>query len=202
MIKFIRKPRFTLIEMLVVLFIISLGVVVTGVKIHEMYQQQRYFSESQQILSHLSLAQDLMLIMDTDVQVHFEQISGKKKKLKVWLDIEKPIEERWARLVERKLSLTAIHSLEFNGKVDKTLILQFSLGKMSKGQLILYESEQKKGQDTEPFTINLLGYPSPLRESKESVEKDSNRNEQQLYPAEVYKKLYEDPNNEKKNQKS
>lgn len=200
--KLVKKSCFTLLEMLVVLFIISLAVVVTGVKIKEMYQEQRFFSESQQVLSHLSLAQDLMLIMDTDVQVHFKQKKGKKGRLEVSLNVEKPIDDRWARLVERKLSLSAIHSLEFDRKVDNELTLQFSLGKMSQGTLILYGAEQKKEEDTKKFEINLLGYPSPLGGNKELIEKNSNRNEQQLYPAEVYKKLYEDPNDAKKNQKS
>lgn len=199
-----RKSYFTLLEIMVVLLIISLGIAATGVKIKEMYQKQRFYSEAQQVLSHLSLAQDLMLIMDTDVQVHFSQKKGKNNELQVWLNVEKPIEEKWARFVERKLSLTAIHSLEFNGKIDKELTLQFSLGKMSQGRLVLYEKEQKRGEEAEKSIIDLVGYPSPLvigsNNNHESLNNRSNESKQ-LYPAEVHKKLYEDPN-EKKNQKS
>ena len=64
-----QKNLFYSFELLVVLFIISFGIILTGVKIKEIYREQRFLSEAQQVLSHLAMAQDLMLIMDTDVQV-------------------------------------------------------------------------------------------------------------------------------------
>ena len=54
---------------MIVLMIISFGLALTGVKIKELYSEQRFLSDSQKVLSHLAMAQDLMLIMDTDVKL-------------------------------------------------------------------------------------------------------------------------------------
>ena len=193
----VRKSHFTLLELMVVLFIISLCVVLTGVKIKDVYQEQRFLSETQQVLSHLSMAQDLMLIMDTDVKVHFapEKKSGK---IEVWMEVEKPIVDAWARLVERKLPLTAIGSIEFDGRSEKELTLQFSLGKMSQGNLILFEGDNSKNKNKKEFEIVLLGYPTPLGNKKAALnERRKSERSEQLYPVEVYEKLYKDANEEK-----
>lgn len=190
----VRKSFFTLLELLIVLFIISFGVILTGVKVKDLYREQRFLSEVQQVSSHLSMAQDLMLIMDADVFVYFSP--KEDKQLQVWLEIEKPLEKPWAGLVERKLSLTAIRSAEFGENPNKEFILQFSLGKMSKGTLVLFEEEQNRSQDDKKFEIELVGYPSPIG-GKKVAEKDqtkSNNKSELLYPAEVYEELYKDPN--------
>jgi len=193
-IKSVRKAPFTLLELLVVLFIISFGVILTGVKVKDLYQEQRFFSETQQVLSHLTMAQDLMLIMDTDVQVHIAP-DKKEKQLKMWLEIEKPLEERWARLVERKIPLTAIRSLEFKGRPVKELKLQFSLGKMSKGELVLFEGEQNKTEGKKEFKIKFLGYPSSFGDKKITPgEQGKMERSELLYPVEVYEKLYKNAN--------
>lgn len=197
----IRKSCFTLLELMVVLFIISFGVVLTGVKIQDVYQEQRFLSETQQVLSHLAMAQDLMLIMDTDVKVHFSP-EKKNHNIEVWLEIEKPLDESWARLVERKLPLSAIRSIEFGGATTKELTLQFSFGKMSKGELILIEGDNPRDKNRKEFAIDLVGYPSPIRKKNGELKEESKTEKSELlYPAEVHEKLYKDPN-EKKNQKS
>lgn len=197
MMQIVKKPCFTLLELLVVLFIISLGIILTGVKVKEVYQEQRFLSEAQQVLSHLSMAQDLMLIMDTDVQVKFAP-DKENKQLNVWLEIEKPLEESWARLINRKLSLKAIQSLEFEEKIVKDLTLQFSLGRMSSGILILFEGGERDRMhrsEKREFEIDLVGYPSPfgVKHPALNEQKKTERSEL-LYPIEVYEKLYADPN--------
>lgn len=193
-IQLVRKSFFTLLELLIVLFIISFGVILTGVKIKDIYREQRFLSEAQQVLSHLSMAQDLMLIMDTDVLVHFAS-DKKDKQLQVWLEIEKPLEKGWDRLMERKLSLTAIRSLEFDGSLTQELTLQFSLGKMSKGKLILFEEEKKRSQEKKEFEIELVGYPSPIGNKKVAQREQAKSSKSELlYPVEVYEKLYQDSN--------
>lgn len=190
----VKKAYFTLFEMLIVFLILSFGIVLTGVKVKEMYDEQRFFSDTQQVLSHLAMAQDLMLIMDTDVFVHLS-FDQKNEKLKVKLDIEKPLEEGWARLIKRELSLTGIHAMEFEKNTVKELTLTFSLGKMSKGHLVLLEGEKKRGKDPRQLDIQLLGYPSSIGEKKEPPKEDNREDmSKRLYPEEVRKKLYEDPN--------
>jgi len=184
----IRKVCFTLLEFLIVLFLISLGVILTGVKIKELYQEQRFLSDTQQVLSHLAMAQDLMLIMDTDVYVRIAP-NQEKKGLNLWLEIEKPMDEAWGGLMARKLSLTAIHCVSFEATSGKELTLQFSLGRMSKGTLLLFEGEQDKKNPSgkKAFQIELLGYPSPIG-AKEKISKKERRSEksERLYPVDLY----------------
>lgn len=200
----LKRACFTLLELLIVLFIISFGVILTGVKVKELYQEQRFLSEAQQVLSHLAMAQDLMLIMDTDVQVKVAP-DPHSRQLQIWLEVEKPFEEPWARFIERKLTLQTIRSFGFEHGHRKDLTLTFSFGKMSKGILMLYEGEKNDSHSSgkRTFQIELAGYPRPLKgttgEEKELPKMTRRQSEKSkaLYPVEVYEKLYENPNQEK-----
>ena len=195
MLRCIKKSCFTLLELLVVLFIISFGIILTGVKIKDVYEEQRFLSESQQVLSHLTMAQDLMLIMDADVRVRIVK-DPQSKQVTFWLEIEKPLKDPWARFIERKVQLKAIQSYEFAGNTHHDLTLQFSLGRMSQGILNLFEGspDDSKLSDKRHFQIELLGYPSPLT-TQSSAAKEQNKAEKSelLYPVEVYEKLYANP---------
>lgn len=192
----VRKSCFTLLEILVVMMLISIGVVVTGLKIQDIYHEQRFNSETRQVINHLSMAQDLMLIMDTDVFVRFSP-DEKKESIKMWLEVEKPLDQPWKRLVERRIPLTAIRSIEFDGTPSKKLTLQFSLGKMSKGMLILKEEENSKKKKERKSNIELRGYPSPFDGKKEKgLEQKIMERSELLYPAEVHEQLYEAPKEE------
>lgn len=195
MIRCVRKCYFTLLEVLVVLTIISLGAALTGVKINEMYHQQRFLSDTQLVLSQLTMAQDLMLIMDTDVKVNFER-DAQTRGYFVWLDVEKPVKDSWARLVERKLPLSSIHSITFNDRTENPLTLKFTFGSMSSGTLVLAEDSSKNYQESDEgkFKITLPGYPRPFeRTVKDRRERDLKLFSQALYPKDVYERLYADP---------
>jgi hypothetical protein len=208
-----RKECFTLIELLIVLFIISLGVILTGIKVKGLYDEQRFFSEAQQVLGHLAMAQDLMLIMDTDVDVKLSR-DPDSRGIRVQLDVERPFdleksfekhsarfEEHWARFVERKLSLSSIRSFSFDRNRENSLSLRFSLGGLSKGTLTLYEGNSNSGD--RQFSIELAGYPRPLKgiskeeDTKQMLVRDPAEKGKTLYPDEVHKELYENPNKKK-----
>ncbi len=194
MIHIVKKSYFTLLELLIVIFIMSFGAILTGVKIKEVYQEQRFLSESQQVLSHLAMAQDLMLIMDTDV--HFKMAKDPdSKQIFFWLQLEKPLEKGWDRFVERKVKLSMIQSYEFNESNEEELSIEFSLGHMSQGMLILFEGKKDDTQrsNKRTFEIELLGYPTSLTaKSPEAKPQKKAEKSQLLYPAEVYEKLYAD----------
>lgn len=202
---YVRKSCFTLLELLIVLFIISFGVILTGVKVRELYLEQRFLSGTQHVLSHLEMAQDLMLIMDADVKVKIAP-DPETSQPHIWLDVEKPLEDPWARFVERKVPLSGIQSYSFSGMHEKDLTLLFSLGKMSKGTLTLYEGKNSDSHKHEnrKYIIELPGYPRPLKgtsgqeKHRKESERDIAEKSEALYPKEVYEKLYEDPNQEKK----
>lgn len=186
-----KKLCFTLLELLIVLFIISFGVILTGVKIKGIVEEQRFLSETGQVTNYLAMAQDLMLIMDVEVQVKFAPHLDSKK-LSVWLEVEKPIKRESAHFIERKLVLNAIHSVEFEAVRGKELTLFFSLGRMSKGTLVLHEEENKTahGSIGREFKIELPGYPAPLKaqdfnsKNRENSEGHKIEKSQKIYPLE------------------
>jgi prepilin-type N-terminal cleavage/methylation domain-containing protein len=201
----IRSSKFTLLEVMIVLFIISLGAAVTGVKISEVYKEQQFLTESQQIINQLSMAQELMMIMDTDVEVIFT-FNETEKKLEMKLDVEKPLDEYSRKLIEKPIFFNGITSLEpiDQGNSRRSLfpvVIHFSLGNMTKGKLLI--SKKKDGffnNGKEEFEIDLPGYPAPLK----MVPKELTRVEREidqsrlLYPSEVYEELYKDPHENQK----
>jgi len=183
----LKKLSFTLIEILVVLMILTLVVSIMGVKIHEIYREQQFLSESQQVLNQLRMAQDLMVILDADVTVQLKKDRTNHTLISV-LDVQKPLPDIWSRLVEKPLNLKIIESWEFNGQAVHPLSLQFILGSMSQGTLVL-----KKHQHS--FFIELLGYPTPIERKKSKKERGYQRTSPQtFYPIDVRKKIYEDKN--------
>ncbi len=194
----INRPRFTLLEILVVFLILSLAMALTGVKVRELYVEQRFLSDAQQIKSHLAMAQEMMLLLDTDVFVHFSKDRKNKSSL-MWLEVAKPLEEPWERLTQRKVPLQAIHQIEFDHRSCGDLVLQFSLGTMSKGTLVFSAEKGKKEKEPRTFALYLPGYPSPIGGEKSDFdERNGEKNSQLLYPALVREELQKG-NDEAKN---
>jgi prepilin-type N-terminal cleavage/methylation domain-containing protein len=187
--RILKKSFFTLIEMMIVMTIMSLAVMVTGIKLKEAYDEQRFLSESQEVLSTLALAQDLMLIQDADVEFTLAY-NNELKKYECWIEVEKPLNKSWSKLVERRHQLPAIKAFEFTNHPSDPLHLTFSLGKMSHGKLILYAVKEKdKAKLTEDsiFEIVLPGYPSPLVSRSRDVNiVEIDQMNDQLYPAKIH----------------
>lgn len=189
--RFLKRSCFTLVEMLIVLLILSTGIALTGVKIKQAYDDQRKLSDIQQVLNCLIMAQDLMLMMNADVELVLKH--DRKTKLVVCLlEVEKPVNETWAKIVGRKIELSRIRSFQFNGYHADPLRLRFTLGKMSKGTLTLSLNDHPGdgSDDKNDFKIVLPGYPSPIVQFNKTAEiNELTAASQQLYPAEIYEEL-------------
>lgn len=199
-----RKQYFTLLEVLTVLLILSFGIGLTGVFVNKMYKEQRFMSETEQVLSHLGMAQDMMLILNTDVKVIFTK-EEKNKTFLMRIDVEKPFTSFQQKVIEREITLSTIKSIKFNDKSKNPLTLQFSLGDMSQGILQLVEQGKSDGRVE---LIVLPGYPSPVngvmadlstvsdrvRKMKRHLksEEETESLSEQLFPAEVYEALQKD----------
>lgn len=185
----LRKCYLTILEILVVVFILSLGAVLTGIKIRGVYQEQQFLSEANRVMGHLQMAQDLMVVMDTDVIVRI--VKNNKSVVQMWVEVAQPlvirkknqetqktvldpeISAKWAEMIERKISLNAIKSYHFEvvdhyepAKVDKdnesylqSLSLRFSFGKMTAGRLILSSNEETSPSDKDSGTVRSLYLP-------------------------------------------
>ncbi|MBS4164726.1 Uncharacterized protein PRO82_002057 [Candidatus Protochlamydia amoebophila] len=182
----LHKAHFTLLEVLVVLLILSMGATLTGIKLKKAYDEQCFYSECQGILNSLRTAQELMLLLDADVYVIISHTVNNQ--VTCSLEIEKPLNDAWAKMIERPLMLSAIESYQLGGKTEEVLKLVFSLGNMSQGSLVL------TGKHANKETIYLRGYPSPIGKHPPGEEMDKIEESQRLYPAEIYEEIYSDTN--------
>lgn len=186
----VKRSFFTLIEILIVFTILSVVVGVVGFKIKEAADEQRFLSQAHELVSTLALAQDLMLIQDADVLFKMAYNLATKQ-YECWIEVEKPLEGSWAKLVQRKVPLPDIGNFSFNESQREKLELLFSLQKMSQGELILERKTSKNSLGESNFKISLPGYPRPFASRGKVLQEDA-INKEALYPKEVYDEIYKD----------
>lgn len=208
-VKRLKKSAFTLFELLIVLFIISIGAVLAGVQMHKMIKEQRFLSEVDQLVNQLLLAQDLMLIMDTDVTIKLIE-EDRLKSIRYEFEVEKPLKGYWEKVFKNKPEpFKSIRKIKFRG-VEEVLdpdekdfdgvFLRFSLGMMSRGILTLSPFAEQEGTEQEHRSqdraILLTGYPRVFKaQTMNQMRKDEQLlNQQQLiqesrdlYPTEIQK---------------
>jgi type II secretory pathway pseudopilin PulG len=132
--------------------------------------EQRFRSEAAVVVDQLRLAQDLMLILNTDVHVKFGP-SKEKDSIEFWLTVERELPESIKReFVEKKQLLKTIKGVFFHDQLEESAVkdqldIKFqSKGiVMSRGVMRLATSDQENPPDNVLQTyICLAGYPRPI----------------------------------------
>jgi hypothetical protein len=165
----ILRRQVTLIELLLVIAILSLIVGFGAVKIRDAIVDQSFRTEVSRVVDELRLAQDLMLIFETDVHLKFAG-DDEEGGIKYWLELE-TIQKEWDKEFRRKhKNLQTIHGVfmrdQIGDDVDEGIIDLKFLSKgcvMSRGLLRLASSDK---DDPPPGTLQsyicLPGYPHPI----------------------------------------
>ncbi len=163
-----KRLHITLIELLLVISVLLMVAGVVGFNIRGALVEQRFRAEVSAVVDSLRLAQDLMLILNSDVHVFFadDPAGG----IRYWVEVEKPLAPGWDRELKRKRpNLTAIHLVEMDDKistiqVQDRLDIKFLSGGsiMSKGVLGLFSGDDKNREDVLKSSICLPGYPKPI----------------------------------------
>ncbi len=172
----------TLIELLVVISILALVGGVVAIGIGKALIDQRFRTEVSLVVDQLRLAQDLMLILGTDVHMHVEG-SKDNKGIDIWLVLETKLPNNLQREVLKRHQLKTIRGFTFKDKLDDAqtdgfVDVKFLSGGMvmSKGIMRLDTLGDAQGADaTARFLesyICLAGYPRPIvsTDSKETAE--------------------------------
>lgn len=168
-----RKSYFTLMEILVVLMLLGLGAAAIGFQIKGMVQEQRYLTEINQVVGHLRMAQDLMIL--TDGEVHFkmtpnDNFRNKNLPIEYWIELSNPdvLLSLKDRDVLKRKTLKGVLSYDFKPEPSdrtKDLDILFSLGKQTTGILTL-SPNRKERFDSHPgdedYQIQLVNYPTPI----------------------------------------
>lgn len=175
----------TLIETVIALAILGLVATVIGINVSKAMQDQRFRTEVALVVDQLRLAQNLMIILNEDVKVHFKEESGQ---IHYGLSFQCPKKTGWDKELTRKPQpLKAIRTVAFNGTGEEkgpgSLTLNFlSSGMvMSSGTLTLSTAKGTESKDMR--YVNLPGYPHPITaEAHEDKKRQSQaaKNDDQL----------------------
>lgn len=179
---FVRRLPVTLLELLVVVAILAMASGIVMVSINKAVVDQRFRTEVGSVVDALKLAQDLMLILGTDVRVVFEETKNNDG-IGFWLEMDTLLSPNVQREVSKRVHrLKTIKGVFFvdelltevqEGKIDVKFLSKGSV--MSKGvmRLATSDSENPPAGTLESY-ICLEGYPKPIKssETKEDADKE------------------------------
>lgn len=177
----IRRLPITLLELLIVMGILALISGIVAISINKALIDQRFRSEVDLIVNELRLAQDLMLILGTDVHLNFSEAKDGAG-IEYWIKLETILPKNVQKEVLRKRKpLKTIHGVFLEDQLvteikEKHIDVKFlSNGAvMSKGIMLLSTSDKESQQQGALNRyICLAGYPRPIQSSdtKEGAEK-------------------------------
>lgn len=161
-----KKAALTLVEMMLVLGLISIIAGLVALNVRGLLHEQRFRTEVTLVLDTLRVAQDLMLIANSDAHVVFSK-DPRTGFISYRIELEKPLTKGWTREVTRpRPPLTAVRTIEFQDsgsgvKAFDNFALSFLSGGtvMSSGNLRLADADRNA---TLQSLICLPGYPAPL----------------------------------------
>lgn len=164
----IKRLHVTLVEMLLVLSILLLVAGVVSISAKRAFDEQRFRSEVNLIVSKLRFAQDLMLIYKGDVEVHFV---SENQETTFWLTSQHLSKGLWKDEIEHKhiLKMSRGIGLEkgFNqeGKLGEMRLQFKSNGSfMTSGILRIATADKQNAGALERFVV-LSGYPQSITDT-------------------------------------
>lgn len=163
----IRRSYVTLFELLVVLAIFSLIGGVIGINIKKAIREQRFRSEVSMVVDQLQLAQNLMLILETDVRIKFQ---SKNDEIEMRMELLDKISKNWAnQLTKKPKILKTIQYVGFKDQISEIeepgqTAVQFLSGGslMSRGIMQLATSKGVEDYGRLRKFILLTGEPGPI----------------------------------------
>lgn len=166
----VKRKFLTLIEMIIVIGILSLVAGVIGVQVNKVLNEQRFRTEVSQVVDQLRLAQDLMLIYDSNV--HFKIIPHEDGFV-YGITFDNPVPKNWAQELQRPhkklkyIGFINFHDEKFpenNLKPEGDILFLSGGSVMSRGLLILSSYDDKDTDDPRNLKrfVWLPGYPQPI----------------------------------------
>lgn len=161
----------TLIETLLVIFILGLLLGLVGINVNKAVHEQRFKTEVALVVNSLRVAQYIMLILDNDVHVKFKK---KEKSISMEIEATCPL-KGWDKILLAPRELYTIHVVNFKDRlVDKpakpgSVDIRFlSNGYvMSQGILRLATTEASDSDKGLESFICLPGYPATLSSAEQ-----------------------------------
>jgi type II secretory pathway pseudopilin PulG len=206
---YIKRLYLTLLELIMVLTILGIIAGFFGINIAKALKEQRFNTEVSLVLNQLRLAQDIMLIMNTNLTLTFKAHSTEGIEYSLKTAVEMPKEMKfWEKEIKRSHSfLKTIKQVNFDDQLDKdnptdaenTISVKFLSGgdKMSYG--IMRLSTSKNDEDFGALTryICLPGYPAPIVTTSERPTEETCLGGDESFSEQMTRRTYEELRNAK-----
>jgi len=171
--------------MLIVIGILALISTIAAFNIGRMHRQQRFRTGVEQIIDRLQMAQNLMLVLKTDVNIAIRK--NDRGIYSIHMEVETPLPKHLEDNASRQINLEGIEEMSFdrgNGesRTDQIVLKYSALYKrIPEGVFILRQNQEMEE------SIPLYGYPHPVAAGDKKDERyESFPNESlNIYPAEV-----------------
>ncbi|MFA6916041.1 MAG: hypothetical protein WC222_06570 [Parachlamydiales bacterium] len=182
----LRRRFLTLTEILIVISLISIVGGTMALGLRQLIRDQRFRTEVSQVVNTLRLAQQIMVILNTDVHVIF-QATPKGFDYRITLDDK--LQDRWHKeLTKRKPPLQEIHAINFDDALSSnnnknTIDIKFLSGGSTMSQGVLRLGIAPPGvPDTQEAFICLPGYPHFITSiSSKDTDPDCNPSDQKKF---------------------
>lgn len=175
-----RKRYLTIFEMLLVIAILGVASSVIAINVNKALIGQRFQTEVGQVVSAIQLAQDLMLVVNSDVHLKFAK---EGEGIRYWLELDTQLPDGLRQAIMRtRKPLKTIHGVFFKdalvykpmyGEIDLKFLSHGSV--MSQGMLHLSTSQEEVNPPANALHsyICLPGYPYPVgsADDKDAAEK-------------------------------
>ncbi len=185
-------------EMLLVLALIGVAASIVSFGAFKMLREQRFRSGVDLLIDKMQMAQEIMLVFKTDVNIVLDGRSGSEIKYRIESDRKLPREI--SSTLHLPETIPGIHSLSFedarHGFQQGVVEIKFSANAMStsKGTLVLATDSLKR-------RIDLPGYPYPIGTDVKDLQNDVYSHEsERLYPHQI-RENWMHKQQEKKNKK-
>jgi len=155
-----RFLPFTLVEVLIAMALLAVVGGVVALNVRKAILQQRFRSDVSLVVHTLRLAQQLMLVFNTDVKVRFWPLPDQRG-FGYLLDFEDKLDTYWKREATRpRAPLKGIHAISF-GSDTRQVEIQFLSGGMVMSRGILQLSSAAEGRVEGAWVeyICLPGFP-------------------------------------------
>jgi type II secretory pathway pseudopilin PulG len=177
----VKRRLMTLLEIMIVIAVIAIATGTIGFGVSKAVVNQQFQTELSVLVDELRLAQNLMIILGTDVHVKFKQVANEK--ITYWIETETDLPKSMALEILRKHhELKVIKAISFKDDLNTKakegeLDLQFlSHGNvMSKGIITLSTTDMMPPpKNVLQGYICLAGYPKQIASfsDMESAKKD------------------------------
>lgn len=181
-----KKLYFSLLEVLLVVAIVSIIAAAIAISAGRAIQEQRFRTEVAVVVNTLRLAQQLMLILNTDVLVKFTARPDQQG-IDYTLEFDDPLTERWQKEIKRpRASLTEIHFMSFNNAVGSFNLRFFSGGTvMSQGILRIASHADPNNPAALNSYICLMGFPHFIQNCPDHEEAAREFDAEKTYAAQL-----------------